>query len=192
MKTTRKFFALLLALLMLTACMGAFAEELDTSEYVALRLFAIADAPNDAELGAKFMEELNAKLKEELNCTIKYEYASGNNYANNYQLALASGTEYDLMHSANWLDYPTFALKGAYMDLKDLLPVYAPNVWALISEEKWAEVSVNGAIYGMPHKWWDGRTPLRNLRLVGADQGYLGIVGAMLSGVTVANDILRG
>ena len=51
---------------------------------------------------------------------------------------------------------------------------------------------LNGAIYGMPHKWWDGRTPLRNLRLVGADQGYLGIVGAMLSGVTVANDILRG
>ena len=150
MKSTCKFLTLLLALLMLVACMGALAETPDTSEYVELRLFAIADAPNDAELGAKFLEELNAKLKEELNCTIKYEYASGNNYTNNYQLALASGEEYDLIQSASWLDYPTFALKGAYMDLKDLLPVYAPNVWALISDEKWSEVSVNGAIYGIP------------------------------------------
>lgn len=50
---------------------------------------------------------------------------------------------------------------------------------------------INGAIYGMPQKYWDGRTPLDNVWLCGADQGYLGIVGAMLSGVTIANVLLR-
>jgi len=46
---------------------------------------------------------------------------------------------------------------------------------------------VNGAVYGSPRKRRDGRTPLSNLFLCGTDQGYLGIVGAMLSGVTMAN-----
>jgi hypothetical protein len=33
----------------------------------------------------------------------------------------------------------------------------------------------------------DGRTPLANLYLAGTDQGFLGIVGAMLSGISMAN-----
>ncbi|MDT8334187.1 MAG: FAD-dependent oxidoreductase [Desulfurivibrionaceae bacterium] len=45
----------------------------------------------------------------------------------------------------------------------------------------------NGAIYGSPIKLKEGTTPLANLFVAGTDQGYLGIVGAMLSGVTMVN-----
>ncbi|MCO6437924.1 MAG: NAD(P)/FAD-dependent oxidoreductase [Phycisphaerae bacterium] len=45
----------------------------------------------------------------------------------------------------------------------------------------------NGAVYGTTRKARDGRTPWANLFLCGTDQGYLGIIGAMLSGITVAN-----
>ena len=44
-----------------------------------------------------------------------------------------------------------------------------------------------GAIYGSPVKIRDGRTALSNLYLAGTDQGFLGIVGAMLSGISMAN-----
>jgi all-trans-retinol 13,14-reductase len=44
-----------------------------------------------------------------------------------------------------------------------------------------------GAVYGSPVKMKDGRTPYANLFIAGTDQGYLGIVGAMLSGVTIVN-----
>jgi len=44
-----------------------------------------------------------------------------------------------------------------------------------------------GAIYGSPHKIRDGRTPYANLHLIGTDQGFLGITGAMLSGISMAN-----
>jgi phytoene dehydrogenase-like protein len=44
-----------------------------------------------------------------------------------------------------------------------------------------------GAIYGAPEKNWEGRTALSNLYLCGTDQGMLGIVGAMLSGISMAN-----
>lgn len=44
-----------------------------------------------------------------------------------------------------------------------------------------------GAIYGAPDKVRDGRTELANLYLCGTDQGFLGIIGAMLSGISMAN-----
>ncbi|AHF93777.1 phytoene dehydrogenase [Opitutaceae bacterium TAV5] len=44
-----------------------------------------------------------------------------------------------------------------------------------------------GAIYGSPRKLRDGRTALGNVYLAGTDQGFLGIVGAMLSGISMAN-----
>jgi phytoene dehydrogenase-like protein len=45
----------------------------------------------------------------------------------------------------------------------------------------------SGAIYGSPDKNRPGRTELSNLYLCGTDQGFLGIVGAMLSGISMAN-----
>jgi len=51
---------------------------------------------------------------------------------------------------------------------------------------------VNGCVYGSPRKSWDGTTPLSNLFLCGTDQGMLGIVGAMFSGISMANRHLLG
>jgi phytoene dehydrogenase-like protein len=45
----------------------------------------------------------------------------------------------------------------------------------------------NGAVYGSPVKIRDGKTPVKNLFICGTDQGFLGIIGATLSGVTIAN-----
>ncbi len=52
---------------------------------------------------------------------------------------------------------------------------------------------LNGAIYGAPHKIKNGRTHLDNVYLAGTDQGFLGIIGAMLSGISMANlHVLQG
>ncbi len=44
-----------------------------------------------------------------------------------------------------------------------------------------------GAVYGSPVKIRNGLTPYENFFIAGTDQGFLGIVGAMLSGVTIVN-----
>jgi len=44
-----------------------------------------------------------------------------------------------------------------------------------------------GAVYGSSRKRRDGATGVERLSLIGTDQGLLGIVGAMLSGITIAN-----
>ena len=45
----------------------------------------------------------------------------------------------------------------------------------------------NGAVYGAPEKRLEGTTHLDNLFLCGSDQGFVGIVGAIVSGITIAN-----
>lgn len=51
----------------------------------------------------------------------------------------------------------------------------------------------NGAVYGAPEKRLDGTTHLKNLFLCGTDQGFVGIIGAIVSGISVANmHCLRG
>ena len=45
----------------------------------------------------------------------------------------------------------------------------------------------NGAIYGSPEKQWDGTTHLKNLFICGTDQGFVGIIGAIISGIAMAN-----
>ena len=44
-----------------------------------------------------------------------------------------------------------------------------------------------GCVYGSPNKRKDGKTPIKGLYLCGTDQGFLGIVGSMLSGISMAN-----
>jgi len=46
---------------------------------------------------------------------------------------------------------------------------------------------LKGAVYGTTRKSRDGRTGIKNLFICGTDQGFLGIVGAMLSGISMAN-----
>ena len=49
-----------------------------------------------------------------------------------------------------------------------------------------------GAIYGAVEKRYDGATPLKNLFVCGNDQGLVGIMGTLISGITVANRHLLG
>ena len=48
----------------------------------------------------------------------------------------------------------------------------------------------NGAVYGAPKKQLDGTTPIRHLYICGTDQGFVGIVGTIISGISIANQHL--
>ncbi|MEC7641113.1 MAG: NAD(P)/FAD-dependent oxidoreductase [Nitrospinota bacterium] len=82
-------------------------------------------------------------------------------------------------------------LQEAYKMVFTILPDFRDNV---VFSDTFTPKTIlkytghlNGAVYGSPNKMKDGRTPVRNLFLCGTDQGFLGIVGATLSGITIAN-----
>jgi phytoene dehydrogenase-like protein len=45
----------------------------------------------------------------------------------------------------------------------------------------------DGTVYGSTTKLRDGKTEIDGLYIIGTDQGFLGIVGSMLSGISMAN-----
>lgn len=51
----------------------------------------------------------------------------------------------------------------------------------------------DGTVYGSTDKSRNGSTPINGLHIIGTDQGFLGIVGSMLSGISMANlHVLQG
>ncbi len=45
----------------------------------------------------------------------------------------------------------------------------------------------SGSVYGSPDKSRDGTTAIKGLFICGTDQGFLGVIGSMLSGISMAN-----
>ena len=60
------------------------------------------------------------------------------------------------------------------------------NTFTPITIERYTS-KIDGAIYGSPAKIPDGDIGFSNLFLAGTDQGFLGIIGSMLSGVSIVN-----
>ncbi|MGE0708102.1 MAG: phytoene desaturase family protein [Planctomycetota bacterium] len=75
--------------------------------------------------------------------------------------------------------------------LRTLLPDFTPHITvhdSFTPRTVWHFTRhLEGAIYGSPRKLRSGRTPIAGLYVAGTDQGFLGIVGAMLSGISIAN-----
>ena len=74
-------------------------------------------------------------------------------------------------------------LIGAEITQEDIIlsDVFTPK-----TIQRWTG-HINGAIYGCPNKFKDGKTEYENLFLCGTDQGFLGITGSILSGISIAN-----
>jgi len=60
------------------------------------------------------------------------------------------------------------------------------NTFTPITIERYT-AKIDGAVYGSPKKVKDGDIGFSNLFLAGTDQGFLGIIGSMLSGVSIVN-----
>jgi phytoene dehydrogenase-like protein len=68
----------------------------------------------------------------------------------------------------------------------DSLEILAEDMFTPLTLQRYTG-HFHGGVYGYPEKVRDGRTNLENLFICGTDQGFLGIVGALLSGVSIAN-----
>jgi all-trans-retinol 13,14-reductase len=73
------------------------------------------------------------------------------------------------------------SIVGEYHDKSLFVDTFTP-----VTIEKYT-AKAQGAVYGSPVKLKTGLTKFENLYIAGTDQGYLGIVGSMLSGVTIVN-----
>lgn len=151
---------LLSALLAATMAIGTFsglgnsiqaaAAEIDTSEEVNLVMYIIGDRPSGQDVADEYLNEL---LKERLNCTLEVRWLPWSDYTNKYPLLFSSGEEFDMAYAATWLNFYGMAQKGAYMCLDDLWETYAPQNFALQTEEAKKQATINGHYYAIPTLW---------------------------------------
>ena len=116
-----------------------------------------------------------------------------------FQIRVTNAANYDLWKNASPEEYVRMKekwLEKSAATVSEIIGNYRQN---RVYEDSFTPVTIErftakaeGAVYGSPIKIKDGRTSFENLFIAGTDQGYLGIVGSMLSGVTMVNQhILR-
>jgi phytoene dehydrogenase-like protein len=122
----------------------------------------------------------------------------GNKEEDTVQLRVTHIANYDKWHHAYNNDDKTLypAMKTQWVEkskkvIGKIVGNYSENI---VYEDSFTPVTIErytsrsqGAVYGSPEKIKDGKTNFENLYIAGTDQGYLGIVGSMLSGVTMVN-----
>jgi all-trans-retinol 13,14-reductase len=117
--------------------------------------------------------------------------------ADPFQVRVTNGANYDIWKAADKEEYKQMKMEWSARSAEEVgkiignyqQDVVYVNSFTPVTIERFTS-KVGGAVYGSPVKAKDGRTPFANLFLAGTDQGYLGIVGSMLSGVTIVNQHL--
>jgi putative aldouronate transport system substrate-binding protein len=99
------------------------------------------------------LAEVNKYLLEKLNCTLRIIETDFGSYDQKMQMVIASQEPYDLCYTANWINnYHNNISRNAFLELDDLLPRYAPELWASTPVGGWEAEKVNGHIYGVPNQ----------------------------------------
>lgn len=120
---------------------------LDTSEEVELVMYVVSNEPAKQQ---ELTDNMNKIFKEKLNCTLKINYIGWAEYPNKYPLLFSSGEAFDMAYAATWLNFSALAQKGAFMNLDELWPTYAPDNFAMQSETAKQQATIDGHYYCVP------------------------------------------
>lgn len=123
------------------------AAAIDLSEPVNLVFYMVGDPGKDYQ---SVVSELNKYLSEKINTTIEFRFTTWTDWSQKYNLILSSGEQCDLMYAANWTNYGTLAQTGAFYELDEILPKYAPDLYGLIDQNVYDLCKVDGKLYCVP------------------------------------------
>jgi phytoene dehydrogenase-like protein len=94
----------------------------------------------------------------------------------------------------NYLEQKRITSSCSQQSLENIIGSFRSNIvfensFTPVTIERYTS-KIGGAIYGSPVKIKDGNIGYTNLFLAGTDQGFLGIIGSMLSGVSIVNQYI--
>lgn len=132
------------------------AKGIDISKKVELQFYMLGDAPKDLPI---VQEEINKLAEKDLNATVKFNYTSWTDWEQKYKLLLSSGQQVDLIFTADWTQYQSFAKRGAFQPLDEMLPKAAPELYKFVPKDMWDAVKIDGKIYTVPATYKEYVTP---------------------------------
>jgi putative aldouronate transport system substrate-binding protein len=134
---------------------------------------------------AAVLAEVNKYTREKINCTIRIVESDFGSFPQRMQMIIASQEPFDICFTSSWCnDYIGNVNKNAYLELDELLPKYAPDLYKLIPQAGWDAVKVNGHIYGVPnYQIWARATPFI------CEKQYIDKYGISLNSVKSYEDV---
>jgi putative aldouronate transport system substrate-binding protein len=110
--------------------------------------------PGAAQRDLQLVEDaMNEILQAKINARIKLVQVDWGAFADKMNLMFSSGEPCDIVFTAPWINnYFQNVNNESLLALDDLLPQYAPELWADIKPEFWNAVRVNGKIYAVPNQ----------------------------------------
>lgn len=126
------------------------AAEVDTSEHVVLTMYCIGD--EGGIYAQQHLDELNKVLTEKINAEISPIMVSWGDYKTKLPMVWASGEAYDITYTASWASYFTEGSRGAFMNINELFPAYAPLTYEEMTGYGTLETTkIGGNLYMVPN-----------------------------------------
>ncbi len=117
-------------------------------EHVTLHFIFFGDKKSATD---EVWNEIAEYTKDTLNCDFDVQFIAGDDYKQKLLVKAATGDSWDLNFDSNWTGYFQMAMKDAYMDLDELLPKYAPDLYASYEEKGLLEAAKSkGHITALP------------------------------------------
>ncbi len=110
--------------------------------------------PGGAQKDTQMVQDaMNEILKTKINATIKLVQLDWGAYNDKMNLMFSSGEACDIVFTAPWINnYFQLVNNESLLALDELLPKYAPQLWADIKPEFWNAVRVSGKVYAVPNQ----------------------------------------
>lgn len=142
----KKTLALILSLCLLLGMSAGFASAAE-DEIPTLRWVTVGNGmPGNYDA---WLAQINPYLEEKIGAHIDVEVVAWGDWDNRRSVIINTNEYYDIIFG-NQNVYNTDVLIGAYLDLGDLLAEYGQDLLALIPDNYWDAVRVNGNIYSVP------------------------------------------
>lgn len=122
----------------------------EPEEVIKVKWCIAADPQDDKDMVVEAMNEI---LREKYSLELDLELIPSGEFANRMQLMSASGEDYDLAFTSNWLNpFDTNVAKDAFYPLSDLLASDAGELLRSVLPEGLTDVAVvNGELYAIPN-----------------------------------------
>jgi len=145
----KKWVSLLLVALMLTAIIPTFAFAAEANlKPVTLSFIFFGDKKSASD---QVWAAIADKYRDQLNADFNIRHIPGDDYKQILLMMAAAGEKWDMNFEGNWLGYYQMIAMDAYKDLTDLLPVYAPDLYAAYQESgALAAATYQGKIVALP------------------------------------------
>ena len=89
--------------------------------------------------------------RDTLNADFDIQFVSGEDYMDKMVMMASSGEAWDMNFDADWLTIVRMINQGAYLELEDLLPEYAPTLYSKYQDTGILEsATLNGHLYALP------------------------------------------